>query len=584
MRGFFKHLATHFPTFDKKYHLLAIATILIFSIGFFLSFYRLADIPNGLYPDETAIGYNAYSILQTGKDEYGVSYPLYFRSFDDYKMPVYIYSTTLAIKVFGVNAFAVRFMSALFGWLGIIALYFLIIALSKNKYLALIASLFLTLNPWHVFFSRVGYEVNVATSLLVIGTLFFVIAVNKKNNFFLFFISIVSFILSLYTYNVTRLIAPLLFLTLVWFYYKKITITSKKLLTTLGILFFIGMLPFLITLVSLQSQPGFASQQDALITGKVAKVDILQTRSYFTSLPSIVQKVFFNYWVLVIWQFFSNLISFLSTVFFFTKGPEHPYENIQGFGMFYFFDLPFILLGIYQGIKKRIVYLYPFYIWLFFILIVSGVVVPFLDTYGTKTYEISIPLIIFSAFGFYSFIKMLTHIKNYLLKSGIIIIVLICIAFSYLFYFTSYFVRFPVEQAKEWHAEDQQTVAYIRSNENKYNTIIFDDSSHFLYTYLLFYGQYPPQLHQQQAVYVPDGLVDTVIKDGKYEFRKIDWSKDLAKAGTLIITGKDNVPSNRAPLAVFNYPTRPVVIYYNRNIAQYPTTDTAYEIFQSGNE
>ena len=77
-------------------HVLVVA--LIFLLGFFIRFYHLSSVPNGLYNDETAIGYNAFSILQTGKDEYGTPMPVYFRSFDDYKLPVYIYSTALSIK------------------------------------------------------------------------------------------------------------------------------------------------------------------------------------------------------------------------------------------------------------------------------------------------------------------------------------------------------------------------------------------------------------------------------------------------------------------------------------------------------
>ena len=84
----------------------------IFVIAFILRFYKLGDVPNGLYQDETSIGYNAYSIMTTGKDEYGKIFPLYFKSFGDYKLPIYIYSAIIPIKLFGLNAFAVRFPSA----------------------------------------------------------------------------------------------------------------------------------------------------------------------------------------------------------------------------------------------------------------------------------------------------------------------------------------------------------------------------------------------------------------------------------------------------------------------------------------
>src|SRR5947207_1451338 len=94
--------------------------IIIFVIAFALRFYRLGEIPNGLYQDETAIGYNAYSIDKTGRDEHAVAYPIYFKSFGDYKLPVYVYATVVSEKLFGVNAFAVRFPSAFFGFLSVI--------------------------------------------------------------------------------------------------------------------------------------------------------------------------------------------------------------------------------------------------------------------------------------------------------------------------------------------------------------------------------------------------------------------------------------------------------------------------------
>ena len=65
------------------------------------------------------------------------------------------------------------------------------------------------------------------------------------------------------------------------------------------------------------------------------------------------------------------------------------------------------------------------------------------------------------------------------------------------------------------------------------------------------------------------------------EFRKIDWQKDFNNPKILFITGKDNIPNDKSPLATFSYPTRPVVLYYDRQIAQYPTTEVAFKIFES---
>src|SRR3989344_4938577 len=103
----------------KIKRLYLIAFILITALAFLLRFWRLGEIPNGLYQDETAIGYNAYSIIQTGRDEYGKSLPLYFKSFGDYKLPVYIYATVPSILMLGLTELAVRAPSALFGSLSV---------------------------------------------------------------------------------------------------------------------------------------------------------------------------------------------------------------------------------------------------------------------------------------------------------------------------------------------------------------------------------------------------------------------------------------------------------------------------------
>ena len=56
---------------------------LIVILAFLLRFYQLSTNPPGLNLDEVAIGYNAYSILRTGRDEYGKFLPIVFRSHDD---------------------------------------------------------------------------------------------------------------------------------------------------------------------------------------------------------------------------------------------------------------------------------------------------------------------------------------------------------------------------------------------------------------------------------------------------------------------------------------------------------------------
>src|SRR3989304_8212838 len=96
--------------------------VFITLLGIFFFFHKLSSIPPGIYVDEALHGYSAYSILETGKDEYGKAFPLVFRLYGSYNEPLYIYLTTLPRKLWGLTAFSVRSIAALSG----LALIFII--------------------------------------------------------------------------------------------------------------------------------------------------------------------------------------------------------------------------------------------------------------------------------------------------------------------------------------------------------------------------------------------------------------------------------------------------------------------------
>jgi len=84
--------------------------ISIITVAILLRFINLASIPVGFNDDEAAFGYNAYSILKTGMDEWGRFLPFpAFESFGDWKLVVYLYLTAISQFFFGMNEFATRF-------------------------------------------------------------------------------------------------------------------------------------------------------------------------------------------------------------------------------------------------------------------------------------------------------------------------------------------------------------------------------------------------------------------------------------------------------------------------------------------
>ena len=159
----------------------------IIILSFVLRFYRLDQIPSGFHSDEAAFGYNAYSLLETGKDEYGQFLPLILKSFGDYKGAIYTYLTVPSVFLFGLTEFAVRLPTAVFGVFFVILSYLLVLRLTKNKKIATITAALCAVNPLSIVLSRVQSDPLVSVVFILLGLYLFLLWVEKKNNLCILF-------------------------------------------------------------------------------------------------------------------------------------------------------------------------------------------------------------------------------------------------------------------------------------------------------------------------------------------------------------------------------------------------------------
>lgn len=555
---------------NTKVFYIALSFILL--VGFFLRFYKLGEIPNGLYQDETAIGYNAYSLITTGRDEYGKQFPLYFKSFGDYKLPVYIYLDTIPVYFLGLTAFAVRFPSAFFGFLTIPVFFFLVKELSKNKYLALVSTGLLAINPWHLHYSRATFEVSISLFLFVLGYLFLLKYFLKQKKGY-FFLGILCFIISLYSYNLTRILSPLLCILIIISHSSiKKTIKEKEVVITLaGVVLLL--LPFIFTLLQ---KEGIHSAGGTLIFSSAAvRAPLIEMRSYLIELPEWFPKLFFNMWILTAWQYVKNIATYFSVDFFFVSGSRHGNHGIGTNGLFYLFELPLIIYGIIVSLKNKIKWTYIFLWWAITTILVASLTrdIP----HATRSFFLIVPLEIFSAIGLLTIASWFNSQKKKIKCVGFIFIIFL-MTYSAIYYFTSYYVRFPVEYAKQWRQQDKDLSFFLVKEESKYSKIIIDKESGFIYSSLLFYSKYNPSDFQNSVQRAPDDSegFSSVLSFGKYEFRNIDWNRDLNQKNVLLITSNDLKPKQISPYKMFMYPIRPVVISLKQEIMQFPVQDVAY--------
>jgi len=158
--------------------------IIVLFIASVLRFVAIDKYPPSLNWDEVSHGFNAYSLLKTGEDEWGSIFPTIFRAYGDYKLPFYIYLTAISEFLFGVNEFAVRFPSVLSGIFSVFFTYLLVNELFRQRFgekPAVLASLLVAVEPWSLFLSRGAFEANLALAFFTAGYYFFVKGLKKNN-------------------------------------------------------------------------------------------------------------------------------------------------------------------------------------------------------------------------------------------------------------------------------------------------------------------------------------------------------------------------------------------------------------------
>ena len=104
--------------------------------------------PPGFFIDESSVAYNAHTIAESGKDEHGESWPLYFKAFGDYKNPTYVYLLAAVFRVTGPDVAAARYLSATLGVLAALALGLLGVQLTGSRAAGLPHFLAALFTPW----------------------------------------------------------------------------------------------------------------------------------------------------------------------------------------------------------------------------------------------------------------------------------------------------------------------------------------------------------------------------------------------------------------------------------------------------
>jgi hypothetical protein len=382
----------------------------------------------------------------------------------------------------------------------------------------------------------------------------------------------------MYSYNVTRIFAPILLLTLTALHYKEVK-KWPRINKIVGGLFAVAM--FLPLAITLKNGSGFSNQvAGVFLNGVSTKSRLLEFRSYLIGIPEIYSKLFFNSQIMTIWEFLKNLLHSFSTEFFFFVGPK-PLNGIANHGVFYPFELITIVVGLYTGWKRKEKYLRFFFLWLAIgiLLIAMTQEVP----HPTRSFMQVIPFVIFSAYGLLAIWNALKTIRHAIQRSMLQFGMIAVISYAVLIYFTTYFFVFPANEAKVWRASEADLITHLAKIEKNYDRIVIDSKTDFSYMALAFYTKLPPAEYQKKVVYKQAGLLTTAAKLKKYEFAEIDWDAYNSTRNTLYVTTIDGY-QGKPVLQILTFPERQIVMPIGRTIGTFPFKDPAYVLIESPRE
>ena len=462
----------------------------ILLLAFFLRFYQLDQNPPSLNWDEVSHGYNAYSILKTGADEWGVSWPLVFKAYGDYKLPVYIYSTVLSIKAFGLNDWAVRLPSALAGVFSVLLTYFLFKKLFKNHLGACLASLFLAISSWHLFLSRAAFEANLASFLVIGGIYFFLLGLEKK---WLLPLSIFLLGLSVHTYYSARIFTPLILILLFFLYRIELFNWFKKrkkesLLT--GFLLLLFFVPLVISFVSPQGWARF-KWVSVLDQGAINRINMARGSS---SLPEPLPRLVHNKATYFTLAYAKNYFSNFSPNYLFFKGGSNYQYNIPGEGIIYPILIPLILLGLYWLWRNRFQKGSKLILAWWLLAIVPAAATQENPHVLRTILVLPVPYLL-AALGFGQIWLWLK--KQKIWRWILALIFSLILIFSFLNFWRNYFGFYRQNYSWSWQYGYQQAATYIEKNYNKYERILITKKYGEPHEFLLFYLKWNPEKYQQ---------------------------------------------------------------------------------------
>ena len=514
----------------------------ILLLAAFLRFWRIDVVPPGIDWDEAAVGYNAWSILKTGKDEYGNPLPFTFTSFGDGKLPMVVYATVPSVAAFGLTPFGIRLPSILIGIGTVVLTYFLTLQILKKKTIAISAMFLLAISPWHLQFSRAAFEPTWATFFVPLSLFFWW---KGKENPRWYLGAAGGFALSLYTYHSVKIFLPLMLLVLL-FPHRAFLLKNQKVVIFAGLVFFLLASPAIVT--TFTSPQGRLAQTSVINhPSEIEKINARRRDDIRDGFP--FPSVWNNKLTRNLAVVTEHYASHFSPQFLFFGEQVNFRLGLRDYGKFHLFEAVLLLVGVYTLVRWRNTASVFLFAWMGI-----GVLPGALGTEFPHSLRTLVSLPSWQIVGAVGAIELFGWVRKVkpMLVGPTVVLGVVVLSTALFVYLHEYHVYFRAYGSFDWQDGHKQMVQYVDQRKDQYDRIVITTRLFQPHIFYALYNQIDPAWYQGQIMLPENDAKKGIVQRlGNVFFQEVSWSRLEGLPNTLVIASSDEIRASVKRIATF---------------------------------
>lgn len=541
--------------------IMALSVIVL--VGAALRIARIDCVPPAINQDEAIHAYDAWCLLQTGRDHDGAAWPIFFRAFGDYHPAPFVYLLIPFQAVMGIGVWSARLPAALMGVLAL-PLAFLLVRKHYGAFAGLATAALLAISPWHLHVSRLALEAGICPTLILAGLVALEAAgpircddrgALSARRLGWLLLSGILLGLCTWTYHAMRVFVPLLLFGIIVIYRRKILESAARPAGRFNLIvwaggFLIGLLPFLVAWV-------IAPQQ------VWARATTVSTFDDSGGLAGIVRSMLVHY------------LRHFSPDFLFRRGDPSMIQSVPDFGQLYLAYLLLVPIGLWQVLRdSRADRFGRLLLWWMFIGPLPSALAYWPGGHSLRSVG-SLPVYdILAAVGLCGLFSMpFGRVRRAAL--GLATVCTLGVAVQAGYFLHRFFVEYPIRAAAAFESEWRDVFAAAQARQAEYDFVLFTThrSNQPGALYLFWTRMDPAACQAAQRAREPFGIVDRIVQIDRVVFQPSENLKALATepgvSAKVLVAERPEVPVDGEVLQRFNYPDgREAMILYEVRIGK----------------